>query len=128
MNYIPNNPRDMRATKYLHSLPFDTIRNDVPKLLGWLQDMHWPVAPPIAVYLGPHLNEITQDLLAVLDSDDTMWKYWIIQNLLDYYPGKLPDDIINTLKRIAVAPTAMEADDTVDEVARDLLNKINIKA
>jgi len=73
-NYIPQNRCDVIAVQRLKDLPFESVKKNVPELLEWLQDTHWEVAEGIANYLLPHVNEITQELLFVLNTDDGMWK------------------------------------------------------
>jgi hypothetical protein len=117
-DYIPNNIHDVLAVERLKRLSFETVRNDVPKLLEWLQDTHWDVAEGIAEYLLPHVNEITQELIFILNTDDGMWKYFVICILIARSQEKLDPDLIKVLKRIAEHPSRIDAEDSVDEVAK----------
>ena len=124
-NYIPKDIYDILAVKYLQYLPFKAIKEDVPKLLEWLQDLHWEVAPGIAQYLIPHINEITSELLFVLNTNDGMWKYCIINGLIKRSQSKLDPRLINALKRIAEHPSIIDAEDAVDEAAKEIIaNKL----
>lgn len=120
-NYIPQNMHDIMAVERLKLLPFEAIREDVPKLLEWLQDTHWDVAEGIAEYLRPHISEITLELLSVLNTDDTMWKYFVICILIGRSKEKLDPALTKVLKRIAQHPSRMEVEDTVDAVARGII-------
>jgi hypothetical protein len=117
-DYIPNNIHDVLAVERLKRLSFETVRNDVPKLLEWLQDTHWDVAEGIAEYLLPHVNEITQELIFILNTDDGMWKYFVICILIARSQEKLDPDLIKVLKRIAEHPSRIDAEDSVDEAAK----------
>lgn len=117
-NYIPQNIHDIKAIEYLNALPFEAIKSDVPKLLEWLQDGHWDVAQGIAQYLIPYINEITQELMFVLDTDDGMWKYFVICGLLQRSRNKLDPSLIQALRQIAEHPSNIDAEDGVDEVAK----------
>ncbi|HWW43381.1 DUF5071 domain-containing protein [Pedobacter sp.] len=125
IDYIPKNTSDVAAVERLKYLPFETIRRDVPELLEWLQDGHWEVAEGIAGYLVPHINEITQELLFVLNTNDSMWKYFVLCGLIERSQKKLDPILIKALKRIAEHPSKIDAEDTVDEVAREIIaNKV----
>ncbi len=120
-NYIPKHKHDIPAVECLERLSFEVIKNDVPLLLEWLQDGNWPVAEGVAEYLTPHINEISRELMVVLNSDDGMWKYWIICGLLVQFPKKLDLMLIDAVRRIAEHPTSIEIADEVNEVAKDLI-------
>lgn len=120
-NYIPKNKSDIGAVERLKCLPFETIRKDVPQLLEWMQDGHWDVAHGIAAYLIPHVNEIVQELLFVLNTDDGMWKYFVICGLIGRSEEKLDPILIEALTRIAVHPSKIDAEDAVDDVAKDVI-------
>lgn len=120
-DYIPNNIYDVAAVERLKHLPLEFVRKDVPALLEWLQDLHWDVATGIAEYLTPYVNEITQELLFILNTDDSMWKYCIIYGLIARSQNKLNSALIKALKTIAEHPSKIDAEDTVDEAARDII-------
>ena len=120
-DYIPNNIYDVAAVERLKHLPFEFIRKDVPALLEWLQDLHWDVAAGIAQYLTPHVNEITKELLFILNTDDGMWKYCIIYGLIARSQNKLNLVLIEALRRIAEHPSKIDAEDTVDEAAKEII-------
>lgn len=121
-NYIPQNTRDIEAVERLKLLPFKSInKKDIPKLLEWLQDSHWEVAEGIAIYLLPHVNEIAEELLFILNTDDATWKYCVINVLIARSKEKLAPDLIQALTRIAEFPSKIDADDTVDDAAKDVI-------
>jgi hypothetical protein len=120
-DYIPKNTNDIAAVERLKHFPFEIVRQDVAALLEWLQDGHWDVAEGIAEYLVPHINKITQEVLFILNTDDGMWKYCIINLLLARSKSKLDPNLIKALRRIAEEPSKIEAEDTVDEVAKEII-------
>lgn len=124
-NHIPQNTNDVIAIERLEHLPFEAVKADIPKLLEWLQDGHWEVAEGITKYLVPHINEITEELLFVLNTEDSMWKYFVICGLISRSPEKLDPALIEVLRRIAEHPSRVDAEDTVDEVAKAIIeNKV----
>lgn len=120
-DYIPKNTCDVVAVEKLKHLPFESVIEDVPILLEWLQDGHWEVAEGIAEYLVPHVNEIAEELIFVLNTDDGMWKYFVICRLIARSHEKLDPILIKTLNRIAKYPSKIDAEDTVNEVAKDII-------
>lgn len=120
-DYIPENINDVRAVEHLKNLSFESIRKDVPLLLEWLQDTHWAVAPGIAEYLLPHINEITHELIDILNSDDTMWKSYVIYILIARSRDRLDPDLIKAIVRIAEHPSKFEVEDAVDEAAKSVI-------
>ena len=83
--------------------------------------MNWPVAYEISKYLVPHVNEIKDELLYILNGDDEMWKYWIIGSLIARASNKPDQELILIIKRIAEYPTKNEKSDCVDEVAIEII-------
>jgi hypothetical protein len=122
-NHIPKSKFDFDAIDCLEQMLFEDIRADVPKLLEWLQDANWPIAYRLALYLGPYINEITEEIVFVLTSDDATWKYHLSYNLIGRSQKKLTPLLINALTQLAENPTKHERDEYVDEAARDLLAK-----
>lgn len=120
-DHIPQNTCDIAAVKRLRQLPFESVSEDVTVLLEWLQDTHREVAPGIAEYFVPHVNEIVRELLFILETDDGMWKYFVIYILIAQSKEKLAPDLIKALKRIAAYPSEIDAEDAVDEAAKDVL-------
>ena len=121
-DYIPENIHDIMAVERLKHLPFEAIKEDIPKLLEWLQDAHWDVAQGISKYLLPHVNKITQELLFILNTDDGMWKYFVICILIARSQEKLDPALIKVLKRIAEQPSKTDAEDGVDDVAKAVIS------
>ncbi|PTQ99860.1 uncharacterized protein DUF5071 [Mucilaginibacter yixingensis] len=122
-DYVPQNKFDEKAIACLQSLPFEAVRNDVWELLEWLQDMNWPVAYDVAVYLAPHVNEIKDDLIKIFNTDDTLWQMWIICGLIGRSPIKPDAELLTIIRRIAEHPTKIEIEEEVDLVAKDVLEQ-----
>ncbi len=120
-DFIPTSIYDLSAVERLKKMPFESVKDDVAELLEWLQDTHWDVAEGIAEYLVPHVNEIKQELLFILNSNDGMWKYFVIYILIGRSQYKLDPELIEVLRRIAEHPSDVDAEDTVDDAAMDIL-------
>jgi len=46
----------LETAEKLSGYSYDEIKPIVPELLTWIQDMNWPVARPVADYLGQSQN------------------------------------------------------------------------
>lgn len=121
--YLPKQKLDMEAVEYLQTCNFADIRHDVPALLEWLQDLNWMVGDGIGDYLRPHVNEIKEDILPILLSDDDQWKYGIVICLLYTTTVKLDEAYLPVLQRMAADPVGEEKDWELDEWAEKILRK-----
>lgn len=119
-NLIPKHKADYAAVERLAVLPYEVIKEMVPALLAWLQDMNYPVARALANYLKPMHQAIAADLLAVLKTDDEVWKYWII---LEFGTIITDNKVLQEIKRIATQPTTSEQ----AEGLPDLIKELNIQ-
>ena len=117
-NLVPKHKDDIKTAEKLNGYSIDEVRPIVPDLLEWLQDANWPVAYPVKLYLEKHVKHIQEEILEVFKTDDTLWKYWVLSLL-----GEGIDDerLIAEIKRIALAPTHLEKQDEVDQVANELM-------
>lgn len=116
---LPIDKADVATADFLASLPPEAIRPHIPALLEWLQDMNWPVARPIAAVLAKCGLDLVEPIRAILQGDDSVWKYWMASLLCDVEPNvriALEDDII----RICEHPTAAEIVDEVHLAMRDV--------
>lgn len=125
-DYIPKSTTDVAAVERLKRLPLETVRKDVPILLEWMQDTHWDVAREIAQYLLPYINEITDELLFVLNSDDSMWKSYLINILIARSKTKLDPILIDALRKLAEHPSLIEIEDGTDETAKRVLENSDL--
>lgn len=117
---IPKNKFDESGIEELKKLSFEQIKPIVPNLLEWLQDMNWPVASYIADILKPFINKITPEIVAILKSDDVMWKYWIL-GLIRQTNDPL---ILMELEKIVKYPSLEEIDNEVDIEAIEILKGV----
>ena len=122
-DYIPKTKFDFKAIENLKQLPFEAIKEDVPELLTWVQDMNWPVAREVNIYLLPHISKIQQELLDILATNDEMWIYWILGSFIAKSDERPSQEILAIADRLANNPTEYEQSEYLDEVARMVINK-----
>ncbi|WP_345954167.1 DUF5071 domain-containing protein [Mucilaginibacter sp. PAMB04168] len=116
---IPKDKFDDSGVEKLKTLSFEEIEPIIPDLLKWLQDMNWPVAKCIADILEPFADKITSQIISILRSDDGMWKYWILGNLVR---NTNDPSILMELERIARHPSKDDIDCEVNLEAVSILN------
>jgi hypothetical protein len=117
---IPKHKFDEEVIIELKKLSFEQLRPIIPELLEWLQDWNWPIARPVADILIPFVDRLTPDILKILKTDDTMWKYWVLNVLVFDTNDAL---LLSEIERIAKNPTRGEIEDEVSSLAIEILNR-----
>ncbi|WP_202701928.1 DUF5071 domain-containing protein [Flavobacterium sp. UGB4466] len=119
-NLIPKDKFDFETVEKLKNYSFEEIESIIPDLLKWLQDMNWPVSRPIAAFLIPYCEKISSEILKILQSQDQVWKYWILDTFGEIIKDQM---VLNEIERIAKDPTKDEIDEEVSEIATKIINK-----
>lgn len=119
---IPKDKHDLETAEQLKNYTYDELKEIIPDLLEWLQDINWPVAKPVSDYLKSIHSEITDELLFVLKSDDGAWKYWVITVF-----GPVVESVLiqKEILRIAHFPTKNEKDEEMNLVALEIVENRN---
>lgn len=124
---LPIDKGDVDKALSLKNYAFVQLKPYSMKLLSYLQDMNWPVAAPVANCLRTYVNDLVDEIVEILRSDDDMWKYWIIVALIDKVNYEINPIIIDELNRLANFPSSIEKDSEVDIVAIETLNNLQMK-
>lgn len=126
--YLPLNKEDLAFMKELNKIEnINTIKEDIPILIEWLQDFNWEQADLICDYLLKFpLVTYKQEIIEVLNSNDDMWKYWILLRLVKPIITKEDDWLISKIENIMIDPTLGEKESEVDEIAEEIINKLTI--
>lgn len=88
--------------------------------------MNWPQAPLIADYFSPHINEIQEELISILKSNDEIWKYWILHGLILHSEITPSQKILLEVKRVYLNASKQEKEEEVDVIAMEILEKYHI--
>lgn len=121
---VPKHKHDLEAVARLEALSVDQLVPLIPSLLEWLQDLNWPVAKGVAQVLIPCGAQLVPHIQAVMRTDDHIWKYWCLTELIEHLPsGLVAETFSPELKRIAASPTRSEQAEDLDEAAQQLLQK-----
>jgi hypothetical protein len=120
---IPKDKFDFETVEKLKNYSFEEIESIIPDLLEWLQDMNWPISRPIADLLIPFSEKISSEILKILQSEDQVWKYWILITFGEIIKDKI---VLDEIERIAKDPAKGEIDEEVFEIAKEIINKNSI--
>lgn len=87
---IPKDKFDNSTINQLCKLTDNEMEPIIFDLLEWLQDYNWPIARDILPIVVLHQNIAMPHILTILQGNDIMWKYWIIELVIPYliYPNK----------------------------------------
>jgi hypothetical protein len=122
-NLIPKDKFDTETAGLLKRYSYYQIKPIVNDLLTWIQDMHWPVASLVFKYLEGIAENLTDEIIEILESNDDIWKF----NCLRLYygqPDKINERLLREINRIALRPTKGETEEDVQELAIDLIERI----
>lgn len=121
MRIVPENKFDDEACRNLQRASDDDIHPHLDSLLTWLQDINWPIAGPVAERLAKVGPELVPPLIRVLNSDDEIWKYWVVSHLLHRVRNDVFVQICFCLNRMKRTPTKSEIEEEVHTAVIHLL-------
>lgn len=121
---LPRHKFDNDSVAMIKKMDRDKILPLLPKLLEWIQDMNWPVAPSVLGLLLTFPEEIVPHVQDVLSSDDDNWKWFILHFLVIKLPVESRVQFREYLTRVAETPTHNELAEEIDEIAKEILATI----
>ena len=119
---IPRHKSDVERARAVVAAGYPAVAPILSRLLEWLQDYNWPVAQVLAPFLAAIGSPLIPHIQHVLDTDDDIWKYWIISTIM-HNSLELATAYKIELQRLAYLPTQGESIEELDEVAREVLEK-----
>jgi 3-methyladenine DNA glycosylase AlkD len=124
--YLPLNKSDLDFADELYKIDnVDEIKGDIPVLMRWLQDYNWPPADLICEYLLKFpLITYKKEILEILNSNDNVWKYWILLRLIKPAITKKDNWLIPKVEKIMLNPSLGEKENEVDEIAQEIIDKL----
>ncbi len=114
---IPKDKFDIETAQKLQNYSFEEVKPIIPNLLEWLQDLNWPVSKPVFEYMIPFTENISLEILQILQGKDEVWKYWILQIFGNETKNEL---VVNEIRRIARNPTEEEINEGIAEIATEI--------
>jgi Domain of unknown function (DUF5071) len=122
--FLPRHKHDLDNFQLLKNLGYPVIRPVLPQLFAWVQDMNWPVARPIAIFLASLGSAVAECMPEIFDSTDGMWKYWVLTGVLDQMPSDKARAFIPLLETVLMRISEDDREHEVDVAARELLAKL----
>ena len=124
LRFLPLDKSDVVNTRALLSLGYPTLGPYLKELLEWLQDGNWPISRPIGQFLLTIPEAIAPFIHEVLECDDHQWKYWCIVRLIGEMTPTVAEQYRVELLRLAENPSLAEAQNELNEAAKDALQKL----
>lgn len=119
---IPQNKFDVDRARAAVDAGYPVVEPILPKLLEWLQDINWPVAQILYPFLASIGTPLIPHIQHVLDTNDEIWKYWIITFIVSESP-EVAAYFRDILVRLASSPTERETEEGLNEAAQAVLEK-----
>lgn len=121
---LPSDKMETEKAKAIVALGFPAVAPVLRLLVEWMQDINWPVAKTLQPFLASIGAPLAPHIRHVLETDDDIWKYYVVC----FVVGK-SDELARVLKpellRLASLPTPGEVDEEVDQMAREILVRVN---
>lgn len=118
---IPKDKQDLLALERAQTIGFPSLNEVLPDMLEWLQDANWPVARPTASVLANAGTEIAPYINDILAGKDSIWKYWLIELLVQELSSDVLSELRHELQRLARQPTRNDKLEKVDTLAQHVL-------
>lgn len=119
---LPRHKSDLETALSLQACSLDELAPYLAELLVWFQDFNWPVAQRIAPILARSDARIVPHIRAVLDGDDDVWKYWVLDQLVSILDSSVRAALLEDVQRIIDEPTPGELAEEVHLVASDVMD------
>lgn len=120
---VPKNKYDDSNIDKLYSLSDEEIQPIIYDLLEWLEDGNWPIAIKVLDVLLKRENLVFPYVAGILNGDNIMWKYWLINWLIPNFTLEHKEE----LRPFLASLTNIESDDEdlifLKESAMECYNK-----
>jgi hypothetical protein len=120
---LPVDKGDVGGARALVEMGYPGVREVLPEIFEWLQDGNWPVFSVLAPFVASLGRVIVPHVKHVLGTNDEVWKYWVLCAVVRLAPSEVVDEIRSELQRISARPTQGEAEEELDAIAGELLER-----
>ena len=117
---IPRSKFDTSGIERLKVINITEAEPILGDLLEWLQDINWPVAKELFYVLPRFEKNLVPHIRTVFNSDDDIWKNWILCMLKTFSPDTVKL-LSYEIKGIANNPTAGELLEETNKYASDIV-------
>jgi hypothetical protein len=122
-DFIPKNKHDFESVNLLKSKGYSFYKPILKDLFEWIQDMNWPIADEIVPLLILSGKDSIQILKDILNSNDDIWKYWTLLNVVMKMPDETIIELLPILNRINANPTNKEKAEDVQLIASQIIKR-----
>lgn len=119
-HFLPIDKHDVQKAEAIVALGYPAADSLLPALIVWMQDINWPVAKILAPFLAGIGEPLAPHLRVVFESEDHIWKYWVLDKLVHPSPA-LAMAVEPYLVRMASNPSQGEMNEGVDEISLGIL-------
>jgi hypothetical protein len=123
---LPKNKHDFESIEALKRQSKAELRGVLPELIKWLQDGNWPISKSVEDILLRFGKELIPLIRRIFQTNDGQWKYFVLSGLVNRLPLQILTEIRPDLMRIKNSPTRDEKLEELDELADELLKKLNL--
>lgn len=120
--FVPRDKADLARAYAAVAAGFPAVAPVVGPLIEWLQDANWPVASVLTPLLQSVGEPLVPHIWRVLQSDDLVWKYWVIGLLVPALPQSAASSFRPELERLATRPEPSELLEELDQQAASVLH------
>jgi hypothetical protein len=117
---VPVDKMEIAKAEALVKLGYPAVEPLLPQIVGWMQDLNWPVAQVFQPFLASIGLPLAPHVRSVLATEDDIWKYWVLLGVVRNSP-ELTNALLSDLVRLAHRPTAGEEAEGVSQVAQEIL-------
>jgi hypothetical protein len=113
---VPREKDDVKRAQQLINVGYPDNIAALPEIFSWLKDGNWPIARPAAEYLSRMSWAVLPHVRSILQSDETIWIYWVLTLVVREFPKDLLVELAPLFRRLTDYPS-----EAVSARARELL-------
>lgn len=118
---LPKDKHDFDSVNKLKEYDKDALSEVIPELLIWLQDTNWPISLAVRDILIQFDKELIPHIKQILNSDDAIWKYWILTKVVNRLTPDARAELTQEIIRLSNDPQPYDVIEEVDTAAKELL-------
>jgi proteasome lid subunit RPN8/RPN11 len=120
---LPHDKCDEAMVPLLAEAGYPAVAPYLDELLEWTFDGNWPIALPMADFLAALGAPMLDPIRRVLGGEDDGAKWAILALVVQQMDPGVRGELVETLRRLATAPSVGERQEGVDALARELLTE-----
>ncbi len=114
---VPRSKSDYERAHAAIQAGYPAVEPILGDLIEWLQDCNWPVAKILVPFLQSIGEPLVPHIWHVLESDDDVWRYWVLGYLVPALPPHAAAPFRSELERLCYEPRHNERAELLDDRA-----------